>query len=79
MSTAARGRVRRRLTSLGKRRKTREREGEELVDEIKQALAEAKVVGGIPMEEAADRLCLNRTTLYQVYLDSTDKPAAEVA
>jgi hypothetical protein len=79
MSTATRGKVRRRLTSLGKRRKTREREGEELVDEIKEALLEAKLVGGIPMEEAADRLHLNRTTLYQVYLDSPDQREPESA
>jgi ribosome-binding protein aMBF1 (putative translation factor) len=77
--TVTRNEVRRRLTALGKRRKKRQAEDEELVEAIKRALAAARVIGGIPMEEAADRLGLNRTTLYQVYLDSPDRREPEPA
>lgn len=69
----ARGEIRRRLNSLGSRRKKRDEEGEQLVEDIKEAVAAARVVGGISMEEVADRLNLNRTTLYQVYLDPDDR------
>jgi DNA invertase Pin-like site-specific DNA recombinase len=68
----ARGEIRRRLNSLGKTRKKRRAEDERLVDDIKEALAAARLAG-IPMEEAAKRLGLNRTTLYQVYLDPSDR------
>jgi predicted DNA-binding protein (UPF0251 family) len=67
----ARGEIRRRLTNIGKRRKKREIEGEALSVEIKEALAAARLAG-IPMEEAGKRLGLNRTTLYQVYLDGQE-------
>lgn len=40
---------------------------EELAEDIREALPSARVAR-VPMEEAADRLGLNRTTLYQVYL-----------
>lgn len=65
------GYVRRRLSTLGKRRKKRKTEDEQLVGDIKEALAAARLAG-IPMEEAATRLGLNRTTLYQVYLDQPE-------
>lgn len=70
----ARGEVRRRLSALGNRRKKREAAGEKLAEEIKEALEAVRLVGGITMDEAADRLGLNRTTLYQVYLDD-EQPA----
>lgn len=66
-----RGEVRRRLTSLGKRRKKQDAASETLKDDIKEAVAAARLAG-IPMEEAAQRLGLNRTTIYQVYLDTAD-------
>jgi transcriptional regulator of acetoin/glycerol metabolism len=75
----ARGEIRRRLTALGKTREKRKAEDEQMVEDIKEALAAARVVGGIPMEEAAERLGLNRTTLYQVYLDPTDRREPEHA
>lgn len=78
MISSARGEVLRRLSSLGKRRKKRDRDGEALAKDIKEALAAARVAG-IPMEEAAKRLGLNRTTLYQVYLDAADEPASSPA
>lgn len=78
-NNTARGEIRRRLNALGTRRKTREAEGEKLVEDIKEAVAAARLVGGIPMEEVADRLNLNRTTLYQVYLDPSERREPEPA
>lgn len=61
-------RVRVRLDQLGRRRKRRDHDIETLAEEIKETLAAARVTG-VPMTEAAKRLGLNRTTLYQVYLN----------
>lgn len=44
---------------------------EELAEDIRQALPDARLAR-VPMEEAAQRLDLNRTTLYQVYLPDAD-------
>lgn len=74
----ARGEIRRRLNNLGKTRKKRKAEDTRLVEDIKEALAAARLAG-IPMEEAAKRLGLNRTTLYQVYLDSPEPREPEPA
>lgn len=46
--------------------------------EIKGAL-EAARVARVPMEEAAGLLGMNRTTLYQVYLDSPERREPEPA
>lgn len=78
MNGTARGEVRRRLNALGKTRKKRKAEDSRLVEDIKEALAAARVAG-IPMEEAAQRLGLNRTTLYQVYLDPSEPREPEPA
>lgn len=78
MNGTARGEIRRRLNALGKTRKKRKAEDEQLVGDIKEALAAARLAG-IPMEEAANRLGLNRTTLYQVYLDPSEPREPEPA
>lgn len=78
MSGMARGEIRRRLSALGKRRKKREEQGDVLADDIREAL-EAARLARIPMEEAAQRLGLNRTTLYQVYLVDEKAPAERSA
>lgn len=78
MNGTVRGEVRRRLNALGNTRKKRKAEDEKLVGEIKEALAAARLAG-IPMEEAANRLGLNRTTLYQVYLDPSEPREPEPA
>lgn len=78
MNGTAPGEVRRRLNALGKTRKKRKAEDSRLVQDIKEALAAARVAG-IPMEEAANRLGLNRTTLYQVYLDPSEPREPEPA
>lgn len=78
MNGTARGEVRRRLNALGKKRKKRKTEDERWTEDVKEALSAARLAG-IPMEEAADRLGLNRTTLYQVYLDPSDRREPEPA
>lgn len=78
VNPGAQGQARRRLNALGKRRKKRNAQDEKWTEDVKQVLAEARVAG-IPMEEAATRLGLNRTTLYQVYLDSPDQREPEPA
>lgn len=75
MSAADAKEARRRLRGLKKRRKTHVKRGEDLADDIKEALAAARLAG-VPMEEAAELLGLNRTTLYQVYLDVRPESAA---
>lgn len=67
INPGAQGQARRRLSALGKRRKTREAQDQKWAEDVKKVLAEARVAG-VPMGEAANRLGLNRTTLYQVYL-----------
>lgn len=67
------GQVRRWLDQLGDRRKKEDQQGEKTAEDIRKALAAAKVAG-VPMTEAAERLDLNRTTLYQVYLDAETTP-----
>lgn len=73
MNGTAAGEVRRRLSSLGKRRKKQATVEQALADDIREALAAARLAK-VPMEEAATRLGLNRTTLYQVYLDEPQRP-----
>lgn len=77
-SGTARGEIRRRLNALGKARKKRKAEDEKWTEDVKEALAAARLAS-IPMEEAAERLGLNRTTLYQVYLDPSEPRQAEPA
>lgn len=58
------------LTRLGKRRKKQESDEETLRDEVRALVAAAKVADPpVPMNEVAERLQINRTTLYQVYLE----------
>jgi hypothetical protein len=66
--------VRRKLDALGKRREKLRKMEEELAEDIVSVLPGVKV-SSVPMEEAADRLGLNRTTIYQVYLPRV-QPAA---
>lgn len=67
------GRVRQRLDQLGRRRKEQDHNIEDLAGAIRETLAVARVAG-VPMTEAAERLGLNRTTLYQVYLNAKNSP-----
>lgn len=76
MSVAA-GEVRQRLSKLGKRRKKQAAAERELADDIREAVAAARLAK-VPMGEAATRLGLNRTTLYQVYLDDA-QPTGQAA
>jgi transcriptional regulator of acetoin/glycerol metabolism len=78
MNGTVRGEVRRRLNALGKTRKKRKAEDEKWTEDVKEALSAARLAG-IPMEEAAERLGLNRTTLYQVYLDPSEPREPEPA
>lgn len=68
------GEVRRRLRALGKRREKLRKLEEELAEDTIELLPAVKV-SRVSMEEAAKRLGLNRTTLYQVYLPRADNPA----
>lgn len=67
--------VRRRLSALGKRREKLRKLEEELAEEISGLLPAARL-SKVSMEEAAKRLGLNRTTLYQVYLPSDARRTA---
>jgi hypothetical protein len=71
------GEARRKLRACGKRRKSLKRNEELLAEDIREAVAAARLAR-VPMEEAAELLDLNRTTIYQVYLDQPDsrQPAA---
>lgn len=66
--------VRAKLGALGNRRKEHGKAEDELREEVREAVAEARLAK-LPMQEVADLLDLNRTTLYQVYLDASPAPA----
>lgn len=72
--------VRRTLDALGKRRKKLRKMQDELAEDIREAMPDVRLCKSIPIEEAAQRLGLNRTTIYQVYLaDGDEQPTARAA
>lgn len=62
---AARTRARKRLDSLGRRRKRLRTSEEKLQEDTETAIKET--AGLVPVAEAARRLDLNRSTVYEVY------------
>jgi transcriptional regulator of acetoin/glycerol metabolism len=65
MATAGSTDVRRRLRALGVRRARQEEAEARLIEDIRNALADAD--GQISVSEQANLLKLHRTTLYRVY------------
>lgn len=57
--------IRRKLAELGDRRQQLDQDDEELMDQVRDALAEA--YGVVPVTEAATLLHMHRTTVYRVY------------
>ena len=70
--------VRRRLDALGRRRKKLRKMQAELADDIADAIPDVKV-SNLSMDEAAERLGLNRTTIYQVYMPDDNGATARAA
>ena len=62
----------RKLDGLGKRRKKLEEDEAKLRKDIEEALPAVKIAG-VSRSEAADRIGLNRTTLYQVYIPDSSR------
>jgi DNA-binding NtrC family response regulator len=58
--------TRRELDAIGRRRKKLRKLEEELARDTKKAISHARR-DNVPMTEAADRVGLERTTIYQVY------------
>lgn len=61
-----------RLDGLGRRRKKLEEAEVKLRKDIEAALPRTKIAG-VPHTEAADRIGLNRTTIYQVYIPDSSR------
>lgn len=57
--------IRKRLDALGRRRTRLDVQDRELMEETRQALADAD--GLVPVAESARRLRIHRTTVYRVY------------
>jgi transcriptional regulator of acetoin/glycerol metabolism len=60
-------RVRQRLADLGRQRAQHSAAGEELAEEIRKAVADARA-NNVPLAEAARLLGLDRSHLYRTYL-----------
>lgn len=70
--------LRERLTAVGTKREGLEAQEGELRDETTQILNEARASRLVPMSEAARLVGLNRSTVYELYLDERDEDESAV-